>query len=137
MIKSNAVRYSLISDTWALVMSTDCSGWFWISKISTNRLVTVEEIPCEDRHQKTVVHILDDPVERFGQLSSPEGPSISDVFVNAVDPQQAAVLLIGDKYGVDHFSPVVELLVNGKPKAEGIRPRQHDLHPLGRVDIGK
>ena len=41
-----------------------------------------------------------------GKLTGPQRPAIADIFINAVDPQQAAVFPIWDEGGVDGLCPV-------------------------------
>ena len=72
-----------------------------------------------------------------GRFTGPQGPSIADVLVDAVDPKQPAVLPVGDEGGVDGLGPVVQLLIHCQPESEGVRSGQHDLHPHGGKDIGE
>ncbi len=78
-----------------------------------------------------------DPGVLKGQFSGPEGAAIADVLINPADVQQAAVFPVGDKGGVDGPGPVIQLLMEREPKAQGIRAGQDDLHALGGIDVGQ
>ena len=71
------------------------------------------------------------------KLTGPQRPAIADIFINAVDPQQAAVFPVWDEGGVDGLCPVVELLIHRQPKTEGVRTGEDDLHSHRRKHIGE
>ena len=72
-----------------------------------------------------------------GQLSGAERAAISDVLINAVAPEQTAILPVWDEGRVDGLGPVVQFFIHRQPEAQGVGTGQDDLHSHGGEHIGK
>jgi len=72
-----------------------------------------------------------------GKLTGPQRSSVADIFINAVDPQQAAVFPVWDEGGMDGLCPVIQLLIHRQPEAKGVRAGEDDLHAHRRKYIGE